>query len=129
MYTKMTLWVMSLCFFFNVPATTEIYTYLHTLSLHDALPISASGAPKMPEIREISRFPLTVNDEAAMAKTVGAMGEHFGAARLTEMDPLSGSEDFGLFGTAWGVPSVRSEERRVGKECVSTCRYRWSPYH
>src|SRR3546814_1157396 len=28
-------------------------------------------------------------------------------------------------------PSVeeRSEERRVGKECVSTCRSRWSPYH
>src|SRR3546814_13679826 len=23
----------------------------------------------------------------------------------------------------------RSEERRVGKECVSTCRTRWSPYH
>src|SRR3546814_16595254 len=28
---------------------------------------------------------------------------------------------FGLF--------ERSEERRVGKECVSTCRSRWSPYH
>src|SRR3546814_14724868 len=27
-------------------------------------------------------------------------------------------------GRAW-----RSEERRVGKECVSTCRSRWSPYH
>src|SRR3546814_16269823 len=24
---------------------------------------------------------------------------------------------------------MRSEERRVGKECVSTCRYRWAPYH
>src|SRR3546814_13285906 len=23
----------------------------------------------------------------------------------------------------------RSEERRVGKECVSTCRSRWTPYH
>src|SRR3546814_21134196 len=28
-----------------------------------------------------------------------------------------------LFGAA-----ARSEERRVGKECVSTCRYRWAPY-
>src|SRR3546814_18217864 len=31
-----------------------------------------------------------------------------------------------------GPPTVaflRSEERRVGKECVSTCRSRWSPYH
>src|SRR3546814_15093623 len=24
---------------------------------------------------------------------------------------------------------ARSEERRVGQECVSTCRSRWSPYH
>src|SRR3546814_10960012 len=27
------------------------------------------------------------------------------------------------------VLAGRSEERRVGKECVSTCRSRWSPYH
>src|SRR3546814_9158774 len=30
----------------------------------------------------------------------------------------------------WFLASCRrSEERRVGKECVSTCRSRWSPYH
>src|SRR3546814_14416174 len=44
-----------------------------------------------------------------------------------------------LFQTAAQGPDVqvhragdfgaRSEERRVGKECVSTCRYRWSQYH
>src|SRR3546814_5783098 len=28
-----------------------------------------------------------------------------------------------------GRNRVKSEERRVGKECVSTCRSRWSPYH
>src|SRR3546814_345222 len=28
-----------------------------------------------------------------------------------------------------GVAYDRSAERRVGKECVSTCRSRWSPYH
>src|SRR3546814_13232231 len=27
------------------------------------------------------------------------------------------------------IDQRRSEERRVGKECVSTCRSRWSPYH
>src|SRR3546814_20340179 len=27
------------------------------------------------------------------------------------------------------INACRSEERRVGKECVSTCRSRWSPYH
>src|SRR3546814_14523036 len=29
----------------------------------------------------------------------------------------------------WIWNGRRSEERRVGKECVSTCRSRWSPYH
>src|SRR3546814_16433568 len=29
----------------------------------------------------------------------------------------------------WAKAWPRSEERRVGKECVSTCRSRWSPYH
>src|SRR3546814_15330396 len=28
-----------------------------------------------------------------------------------------------------GQHETRSEERRVGKECVSTCRSRWAPYH
>src|SRR3546814_11606754 len=32
-------------------------------------------------------------------------------------------------GMALQVDSYRSEERRVGKECGSTCRSRWSPYH
>src|SRR3546814_6371061 len=51
------------------------------------------------------------------------------------------SSDLGNYGP-WVPPFVafleppsdpvglgRSEERRVGKECVSTCRSRWSPYH
>src|SRR3546814_12180273 len=32
-------------------------------------------------------------------------------------------------GRVTGFKRFRSEERRVGKECVSTCRSRWSPYH
>src|SRR3546814_14446130 len=32
-------------------------------------------------------------------------------------------------GSGIGSAMVRSEERRVGKECVSTCRSRWSPSH
>src|SRR3546814_5298708 len=37
-----------------------------------------------------------------------------------------------LVGVAQALSAMRdsrSEERRVGKECVSTCRSRWSPYH
>src|SRR3546814_12053514 len=37
---------------------------------------------------------------------------------LRRIDPQTGQ-----------VLDRRSEERRVGKECVSTCRSRWSPYH
>src|SRR3546814_12399903 len=36
---------------------------------------------------------------------------------------------FGLRIDAGADMHRRSEERRVGKECVSTCRSRWSPYH
>src|SRR3546814_7080940 len=35
----------------------------------------------------------------------------------------------GILPLAQGERKGRSEERRVGKECVSTCRSRWSPYH
>src|SRR3546814_19202897 len=45
---------------------------------------------------------------------LGAVGPS--VAGPTRPDQLVGLED-------------RSEERRVGKECVSTCRSRWSPYH
>src|SRR3546814_1846747 len=34
-----------------------------------------------------------------------------------------------LAGTGGRAAAARSEERRVGKECVSTCRSRWSPNH
>src|SRR3546814_12597568 len=37
--------------------------------------------------------------------------------------------DKGRTGERRLLQSLRSEERRVGKECVSTCRSRWSPYH
>ena len=33
------------------------------------------------------------------------------------------------FARCWGPSASRSEERRVGKECLRLCRSRWSPYH
>src|SRR3546814_7957227 len=45
---------------------------------------------------------------------------------LPDMHQLAGGHRGGSVLEALGV---RSEERRVGKECVSTCRSRWSPYH
>src|SRR3546814_12650369 len=38
-------------------------------------------------------------------------------------------ERHGFGATIEYLSGARSEERRVGKECVSTCRSRWSPYH
>src|SRR3546814_21033965 len=49
----------------------------------------------------------------------------FAGDRITnERIPL----DYVVKETKFAGPT-RSEERRVGKECVSTCRSRWSPYH
>src|SRR3546814_4214658 len=73
-----------------------------------ALPISARRYPingqrnLTPETNMIEKLSYTVNEAAAAA----------GISR-TKLYELTN----------------RSEERRVGKECVSTCRSRWSPYH
>src|SRR3546814_4626784 len=47
-----------------------------------------------------------------------------GADQLLTAGPQSGPRAPGL-----ATADERSEERRVGKECVSTCRSRWSPSH
>src|SRR3546814_11394160 len=51
--------------------------------------------------------------------------------RVGNQDHLLGmGECRGKIATLLGQPGEqRSEERRVGTECVSTCRSRWSPYH
>src|SRR3546814_20284306 len=57
------------------------------------------------------------------------------------IDPFQALPDIGLVGlhvfsrtacrplSSASKPQSRSEERRVGKACVSTCRSRWYPYH
>src|SRR3546814_8905638 len=44
-------------------------------------------------------------------------------------NPPTNSRRQGLSYTIMNHVIARSEERRVGKECVSTCRSRWSQYH
>src|SRR3546814_13456438 len=56
--------------------------------------------------------------DAVMLKALNALQ----GARYIELAQKRGANESFLYG--W-----RSEERRVGKECVSTCRSRWSPYH
>src|SRR3546814_10287266 len=54
-----------------------------------------------------------------------------GRARTGIPDPplRARSRSLGEVCHVGGVLVVRSEERRVGKECVSTCRSRWSQYY
>src|SRR3546814_13752120 len=67
-------------------------------------------------------------DETSMDGTFLIGGEAIARPQtFTAIAPSTGeilAPDFSI-----SQPEDRSEERRVGKECVSTCRSRWSPYH
>lgn len=68
---------------------------------------SASGAPKSPAYSVLGEWPLTRNDAAATEQIAAAFKRRFGVERVQELPaPFSASEDFGLFGAAWGVPAV-----------------------
>ena len=54
---------------------------------------------------------------------------HFRAARFAEAAPLFREVATGIGGDDILCEMYRSEERRVGKECIPPCRSRWSPYH
>jgi amidohydrolase len=67
----------------------------------------ASGAPKPPQIEYTEHYPLTTNDADQTARVAAALSAYFGGERVHELAaPISASEDFGSFGTEWGVPSV-----------------------
>src|SRR3546814_16362827 len=62
------------------------------------------------------------------AQAVAALGERYGHAVHAADRVDEGSErPFQIIGDVAG--GIRSEERRVGKEWVSTCRSRWWPYN
>jgi amidohydrolase len=68
---------------------------------------AASGAPKPPRIATTEHYPLTVNDPDRTRRVVAALRGHFGDDHVHQLPaPISASEDFGSFGTEWGVPSV-----------------------
>ena len=60
-----------------------------------------------------------LNEELTVAKVVRDFHAALPHADVYVVD--NGSSD--------GSVGSRSEERRVGKECLSVCRSRWSPYH
>src|SRR3546814_1375345 len=66
------------------------------------------------------------SDLVTRSRTPGAV------TGIPEVGPSTGtrySVGVGVTGFELDFGGGRSEERRVGKECVSTCRSRWSPYH
>lgn len=68
---------------------------------------AASAAPRPPAITTTERYPRTVNDPGRTQRVAAALRGRFGPDRVHELAaPFSASEDFGSFGTAWGVPSV-----------------------
>jgi amidohydrolase len=68
---------------------------------------TAAGAPAPPDFSYFQHFALTVNDREVAEHVAGAFSAHFGAEHVTELtDPLPVSEDFGLFGSESGVPSL-----------------------
>src|SRR3546814_3397598 len=63
-----------------------------------------------------------------MAISEGVM-ERVRAVLMTGIVPAIGFVPMALATGTGAEVQKRSEERRVGKECVSKCRSRWSPYH
>src|SRR3546814_14046473 len=73
-----------------------------------------------------ARLVFTTSDRADTVRTL--LAELDRPVQLVVVDTLG--DDLPVFSPITDCGSAsRSEERRVGKECVSTCRIRWSPFH
>src|SRR3546814_15226405 len=84
---------------------------LHRLRLFQRRPIAFDVVDRRPA-------------EAARAAEEVGEGHLLGRRQAAGLAVAVGGDDIGAHHRVG-----RSEERRVGKECVSTCRSRWSPYH
>src|SRR3546814_9269052 len=75
----------------------------------------------------ISDWSSDVCSSDLIAPELGAMALHPGPGAPHVLSQRAGKLPEAL--RVVQMDHMRSEERRVGKECVSTCRSRWSPYH
>src|SRR3546814_14636376 len=64
----------------------------------------------------------------ANIKVIGVGGGGGNAVAHMVNSSVDGVEFITANTDSQAIKNCRSEERRVGKECVSKCRYRWSPY-
>src|SRR3546814_15989562 len=106
-------------------APPKVYTYCHTLSLHDAHPICAGGVDHQ---RGQPEVPL--QRPAADVQVLHARAGH---ARVRLPQPPAAQAETVFVeqpaGVAITAPAQRSEERRVGKESGRTSSTRWTPYN
>ena len=65
---------------------------------------AAAGAPRPPEITEIERFPVVVNDHDALARTLEEFRGWLGPDRVVDPGAGAGSEDVGVLATSAGAP-------------------------
>src|SRR3546814_11943103 len=77
---------------------------------------------------------LEAQEDADLYLSAVTLGEIQAGIEITRtQDPLRAAQIEAWadeLASVWNILSAdRSEERRVGKECVRTCRSRWSPYH
>src|SRR3546814_12339648 len=68
-------------------------------------------------------------DERLVADGAHVAPHHIGHVRTPLGDVVGGRSRYRYFFDRLRRLFLRSDERRVGKECVSTCRSLWSPYH
>src|SRR3546814_18900614 len=87
----------------------------------------ATGAELAEKIRAEAERQRTVLLAEARKQADILRGE--GDAQRTKIFADAAGKDPEFYTFYRSLPAYRSEERRVGKECVSTCRSRWSPYH
>src|SRR3546814_13192862 len=78
-------------------------------------PVGAYATVRTMKADLVVPLPDSISDEVAAAILLKGMAAEFLLHRVHRLQP--------------DETVLRSEERRVGKECVSTCRSRWSPYH
>src|SRR3546814_6592123 len=103
-------------FFFNDPATTHIYTYLHTLSLHDALPICSStvaGSSRRGRPTRFSRIHARTAVLAANATNPAAKLTSVARASLRWGERL----DDAAFGDDGTVPAPADDLVQLTAEC------------
>ena len=87
---------------FDEKVRTTVLERIRTIILAEA---QASGAPE-PTIEEMYRFPRCFNDETLSTELTEVLKATVGADNVNVTPPVTGSEDFGLFGDAIGVPYV-----------------------